>query len=235
MAERVEEKIDEPEPEETKREIVVPGEKIVSGEDYLPGDNTRREGKDIFSSRFGLAETKGRLVRVIPLSGVYMPRRGNIVIGRVIDLTFNGWIIDIDAPYTGFLGVAESPRYLNKNDIQEFLDIGDMVACKVYSPKRKGIDLTIKSRGLGKLEGGIIIQVNSNKVPRIIGREGSMIKVIKDSTNCDIIVGQNGIIWIKGNRPEDELKAERAIMFITSKPFLSGLTDKVKEFFEKEK
>ena len=30
-----------------KRKLVIPGEKIVSGEDYLPGDFTRKEGKDI--------------------------------------------------------------------------------------------------------------------------------------------------------------------------------------------
>jgi exosome complex RNA-binding protein Csl4 len=29
------------------RKVVVPGETIVTGEDYLPGENTRREGKDI--------------------------------------------------------------------------------------------------------------------------------------------------------------------------------------------
>ncbi len=220
--------------EEIKRKVVVPGELIVSGEDYLPGDNTRREGKNILASRYGLAEEKGRLVKIIPLSGVYMPRRGNVIIGKIIDLTFNGWIIDIDAPYSGFLSVTECNKFLNKNDLANFLDIGDVVACKVYSVKRKGVDLTLKSRGLGKLESGILIKVNSNKVPRIIGREGSMIKIIKDETKTDITVGQNGLIWIKGNQVEDEIKAKETIMLIVSKPFVSGLTDKVKEFLEKK-
>jgi len=220
--------------EKEERKIVVPGEKIVSGEDYLPGDNTRREGNDILASKFGLAEEKGRLVKVIPLSGVYMPRRGNVIIGKVIDLTFNGWIIDINAPYSGFLSITECPKFLNKNELSNFLDINDLVACKVFSVKRKGIDLTIKSRGLGKLEGGMIIKTNSNKVPRIIGREGSMIKIIKDASNCDIKVGQNGLIWIKGDSLEDELKAKKTIEFITEKPFISGLTDKVKKFLEEK-
>ena len=232
--ENEESEVENNEQEETKRKVVVPGEKIVSGEDFLPGDNTRRDGKNILASKFGLAEEKGRLVRVIPLSGVYIPRRGNIVIGKVIDLTFNGWIVDINAPYSGFLSLMEAPRFINKADIASFLDIGDMVACKVYSVKRKGIDLTLKSRGLGRLESGMLIKVNSNKVPRIIGREGSMIKIIKDATNCDIIVGQNGLIWIKGNSPEDEIKAKETIMLIVSKPFISGLTDKVKEFLQEK-
>ena len=216
-----------------ERKIVVPGEIIVSGEDFLPGDNTRRQGKDIVAGKFGIIEEKGRLIRIIPLSGVYMPRRGNVIIGKVVDLTFNGWIISINGPYSAFLSVSECPRFINSNELANFLDIGDMVVCKVYSVKRKGIDLTIKSRGLGKLEEGIIIEINSNKVPRIIGKEGSMIKMVKDSTNCDITVGQNGIVSIKGSSPEDEIKAKKAILFITENAHIHGLTDKVKEFLEK--
>lgn len=229
-----EEKEEQEEVEEVKRKVVVPGEIIVSGEEFLPGDNTRREGKNILASKYGLAEEKGRLVKIIPLSGVYMPRRGNVVIGKVTDVTFNGWITDINAPYSGFLSVNESPRFLNKNDLGNFLDIGDVVACKVFSVKRKGIDLTLRSRGLGKLEDGLLIRVNSNKVPRIIGREGSMIKIIKDGTNTDITVGQNGLIWIRGSKPEDELKAKKTIELIVSKPFITGLTDKVKKFLEEK-
>ena len=100
----------------TERKLVIPGEVIVSGEDYLPGDLTRREGKDILASRYGLAEVSGRVVRIIPISGVFEPRRGNVVIGRVEDVTFNGWIIDIDGPYGAFLPLAECPRFINRNE-----------------------------------------------------------------------------------------------------------------------
>src|SRR3990167_7914606 len=80
-----------------KRRLVVPGEIIVSGEDYLPGDFTRKEGKDIIAQRYGLAEGD-RVIKIIPISGVYEPRRGNTVIGRVSDITFNGWIVEIGGP-----------------------------------------------------------------------------------------------------------------------------------------
>lgn len=218
-----------------KREIVIPGEIIVSGQDYLPGEWTKREGKDIIALRFGLAEKAGRLVKIIPLSGTYMPRKGNVVIGRVLDITFNGWIMDIDAPYQSFLPAMEASKFVNKNDLSECYDIGDMIAVKVWSIKRKGIDLTARGRNLGKLEEGMIIRINSNKVPRVIGKEGSMINLIKNESNCDITVGQNGIIWIKGNKVEDELFAEKAILFVTEKSFIEGLTEKTKEWLEKNK
>ncbi len=215
--------------------ITAPGEKIISGDDYLPGDGTKKDGKDIIAQRYGLVEISGKLVRVIPLSGVFIPRRGNVVIGQVNDISFNGWMVDINAPYSSFLPVSEVPRYLDKNSLSDFLDIGDFFSAKINSVKQKGIDLTLDGKGLGKLEEGIIIFINPNKVPRVIGREGSMIKLIKDETNCRITVGQNGLVWIRGDVIENELLAKRAIIFTTEKSFMSGLTDKVKEFLDKEK
>ncbi len=220
---------------EKEREIVIPGEKIVSGEEYLPGEGTMRKGKDIVAVRFGLSEKSGNLLKVIPLSGVYIPRRGNVVIGKVMDITFNGWILSIKGPYQAFLPVSECPRFVNKDDLRECYDLGDMVVAKIDSVKAKGVDVTTRIRGLGKLQEGMIIHINSNKVPRVIGREGSMINLIKEYTGCDITVGQNGIIWIKGNKVEDELFAKEAILFVTEKSFSSGLTEKVKEFLEKKK
>ncbi len=218
-----------------KRQIVIPGEVIEKSDDFLPGDGTQKTDKRIIANRFGLAEKSGRLIKIIPLSGIYSPRRGNVVIGRIEDITFNGWIINIDAPYSSFLPLSECPRYINRNDLEDFAGIGEMMAAKVSGVKAKGIDLTIKGRGLGKLEDGMIIKINSNKVPRVIGREGSMIKIIKDETGCNITVGQNGVIWIKGDKIEDELLAKESIKFITEKSFIEGLTDKIKDWFKKNK
>ncbi len=217
-----------------EREIVIPGEIIREGEDFLPGEGTRREGKNIIASRFGLKDESGMLVRVIPLSGVYIPRRGNLVIGAVVDITFNGWLMDINAPYSSFLPLAECPRFFKKDDLSEYFGIGDFIACKVDSVKRKGVDLTIMPRGLGKLEEGMVITINSNKVPRIIGKEGSMINLIKEATKCDVTVGQNGLVWIKGESVDDELFAKEAILFVSEKSYVEGLTEKTEKWLEEE-
>lgn len=218
-----------------ERKIVIPGEILASGDEFLPGDGTRKEAKDIIASRYGLAEISGRLAKIIPLSGGYIPRYGNTIIGLVTDITFNGWLVDINSPYSAFLSVMEVPRFINKNELAEFLDIGDIVACRISNVKRKSIDLSLKARGLGKLEGGITLHINSNKVPRVIGKEGSMIRQIKEATNSEVIVGQNGLIWIKGDKIENELKAKEAILFVVSKSYVEGLTEKVKEFLEGSK
>jgi len=219
----------------TDRKVVIPGEVIFKGEDYLPGEGTEKRGDEIVAVRYGLAEESNGLVKVISLSGVYQPRRGNVVIGKVENLTFYGWVIDIDSPEGAFLPLQEVPGFVSKDGLAEIMDIGDMVAAKIIGIGGRGIDLTIKLRGLGKIEDGLIIKINSNKVPRVIGKEGSMINLIKEESGCNVTVGQNGLIWIKGNKIEEELLVKRAIMFITEKSFASGLTEEVKEWFEKEK
>jgi len=217
------------------RHIVVPGETIVSGDEYLPGENTRKERDDVVAQKYGIVEMSGKIVKIIPLSGVFIPRRGNVVIGQVIDISFNGWMTDINTAYSSFLPVAEVPRYLDKNNLGEFMDIGDFFNAKIKSVKQKGIDLTFDGKGLGIIEGGIIVFINPNKVPRVIGKEGSMINLIKDETGCRITVGQNGLVWIRGDSVESELFAKKAVLLVTEKSFMSGLTDKVKEFLDKEK
>lgn len=217
----------------SKRTVVVPGEMIVSGDDYLPGEGAHRDGDNVVASRFGLAEIAGRVVKVIPLSGAYVPRRNNVVLGRVSDITFNGWLLNIDCPGSGFLPIAESPRFINQHEMDQFLAIGDMAAVKIWSIKGRGIDLTLKGKGLGKLEGGFIFKINASRVPRVIGREGSMINVIKDNTHCQITVGQNGWVWIRGESTDDELRARKAVEYIAENVHISGLTEHMEEWFTK--
>jgi len=124
----------------------------------------------------------------------------------------------------------EVPRFINKDELQEHFNFGDVVLAKVWNVKAKGVDLSVKLRGFGKLEDGMVVKVNPNKVPRVIGKEGSMVTQIKDATGCDITVGQNGVIWLRGKKIEDELKAKKIVEFICDNSYVEGLTDKVKEF-----
>ena len=216
-----------------KRRIVVPGEIIVTGEDYLPGEGARREGENVVASKFGLAEEAGRVVKVIAITGAFIPRRNNAIVGRVTNITYNGWIVDIDSASSGFLPIDESPRFINKSEMNQFLDIGDVVVAKIWSVSARGIDLSLKGKGLGKLEKGFIFRIIPNRVPRVIGREGSMITMIKEKTGCNITVGQNGWIWIIGPSSDAEIKARKAIEYIAEKVFVSGLTELMEEWFTK--
>jgi len=125
-------------------------------------------------------------------------------------------------------------RYVRRDeDLSKIMGIGDYVVVKITKvTSQKLIDLTMKEPGLRKITGGRIIKINSQKVPRVIGKEGSMVSLIKNKTRCEISIGQNGLVWVKGT-PENELLAEKAVHLVAEKSHLSGLTDKVNEFLIK--
>lgn len=220
---------------ENKREIIVPGEVVAEGEDFLPGDWTIKEGNKIISTRLGIMEKQDRLVKIIPISGVYIPRSGNIVIGEIKDINVAGWSIDIGGPYAAFLSLRECPGFIEESEMENVYGIGDLIITKILNVKRTSVDLTMKNRerGLGKIKEGIIVRVNPHRVPRIIGKEGSMIKLIKDATKCMITIGQNGLILIKGENIQNELAAKEAIEFVVENITVDGLTEKVEEWLKK--
>ena len=61
----------------------------------------------------------------------------------------------------------------------------------------------------------------------MIGKKGSMINMIKDKTNCKIVVGQNGLVWVKGDEDMEQL-TKNIIHLIEAEAHTSGLTNKIK-------
>jgi len=220
------------------KEVVVPGEVLAMGMDYLPSYGTRREGDKILASRLGLVNVEGKVIKLVPLSGVYFPKRGDTIIGQVTDILLTGWRIDTNCAYSSFLNMkdATSEFIARGADLRKYFAIGDYVMAKITQVTSQNlIDLTMKGPGLRKLRGGRIIKVNANKVPRIIGKQGSMVSMIKQYTNCRILVGQNGIVWVQGEDPAKELLAVETIAKIEKEAHVPGLTDRIKGFLEKHK
>jgi exosome complex component RRP4 len=70
------------------------------------------------------------------------------------------------------------------------------------------------------------------KVPRLIGRKSSMLNLLKEHTGGDIMVGNNGYVWISDNSNMPLIL--RAIDVIERKAHTSGLTDHMAEMLSKE-
>ncbi len=219
-----------------EKAIVVPGEDLAEGMDYLPGYGTYRDGDKVVAARLGLVSLSGRAVKIVPLTGKYNPKKGDVIIARVIDITIGGWRLDTNSAYSAMLGMKDATsEYIERGaDLSRYFSIGDYVVAKVTNvTSQKLVDLSLRGPGLKKLGEGRILKVNPFKVPRIIGKGGSMVKLIKDSTGCRIVVGQNGIVWLSGE-PEMELLAAKAIKLVEELAHTSGLTDRVKEILSKK-
>jgi len=221
-----------------KKQLVTPGELLAEGE-YLAGDNTYEEGKRIFASRIGLVDYDDKKVNVVALRAFYVPRVGDIVIGTVVEVGFNGWTIDINAPYQALLrasDVLSRPFKPQNDELMQVLNAGDLIVAKIASYDRAhDPQLTVGEPGLGKITRGQITKVTPTKIPRIIGRKGSMISMIKQETGCQIILGLNGVILVTGKNPEDEELAMIAIRKIEEESHTSGLTDRITQLLKEEK
>ena len=227
------------------RSMATPGDIIAEG-DYTVGSNVYRRDNKIVSQVIGLVTIRDKQINVVSLKGKYLPRVGDLVIGKVIDVSLNSWTVDILSPYPGILKPTSSiDRRFDpvKDQTRKIFDVGDVLVAKIFSYDRtRDPVLTMRSDNrsgsspyLGKLTGGRIVDVSPSKIPRLIGRRGSMISLIKQYTNCKMIVGQNGRVWYKGNNFHDEYLVLQAIEKIDREAHTTGLTDRVKEFLEEQK
>jgi len=221
-----------------RRQLVTPGDLIAEG-DYIAGENTYPENNKIYASRIGIVEYENKKVNIVALRAFYIPRVGDIVIGTVVEVGFNGWTIDINAPYQALLrasDVLSRPFKPQKDELFQVLGEGDLIVAKITAYDRThDPQLTVGEPGLGKITRGQIVKITPTKVPRVIGRKGSMISMIKQETGCQIILGLNGVILITGKTPEDEELAMRAIHKIEEESHTSGLTDRITQMLKEEK
>jgi len=221
-----------------RRQLVTPGDILAEGE-YLAGDNTYKDDGRIYAQRLGLAEVKGKRISVVALKGPYIPRIGDLVIGRIVDVTLGGWVVDVNSPYTANLSVSDvvgkpfSPEMIS---LTKILAIGDIIVAKVVAFDRtRDPAITVKERGLGKVEGGVLIDLTPTKVPRLIGKKGSMINMVKQLTGCELIAGQNGKVLIKGKNLKMVELAIHSVRMVEEQAHTSGLTDRIRRFIEERK
>lgn len=221
-----------------KKQLVIPGDLLAEGE-YFAGDNTYKEKNKIFASRIGLADCTNKKVSIVALKAFYFPKVGDVIIGTIKEVGFSGWTVNIKSPYIAILRASDvlSRSFKPQNDeLSQVLTTGDLIVAKIASYDRyHDPQLTVGEPGLGKITRGQIMNITPTKIPRVIGRKGSMITTIKNETGCQIILGKNGVILVTGKNPKHEKIAIEAIYKIEEESHTSGLTDRITKFLKEEK
>jgi exosome complex component RRP4 len=219
------------------KDIVVPGSVLAEGMDFLPSHGTYRQGDKIYAQSVGLVNIDRKVIKLVPLAGRYIPKKGDTIIGHIVDILMSGWRVEFGSAYQAVLPLQDaSTDYIEKGaNLREYFDFNEFICCKITQvTTQKLIDISMKGPGLRKLYGGRVITVNPYKVPRIIGKQGSMVSLIKQATGSHIIVGQNGKAWIKNDDIAKEIVAAQTIKMVEENSHLQGLTDKIKEHLEQE-
>jgi exosome complex component RRP4 len=215
------------------RQIVIPGE-VVGRPGLKPGPGTFGEGGRIYAAQLGILNERDGRVSVIPLAGCYIPKPGDAIIGEIIDVGPSHWLVDINSPYPAPLHATESPWEIEFGDSARFLNVGDAIMAHVLSvDEAKRVQLTMRSREARRLNGGQLLEISPMKVARVIGKQGSMVDLIKSITKCRIYVGQNGRIWLDGP-DRDTAIAARGIKLVEERAQAFGLTEAVRDFLTSE-
>lgn len=211
--------------------VVIPGD-FISEEVDRAAEGTYVESGKVYSMRYGIVDEKDG-IKVVPLSGKYVPKKGDVVIGKIIEISFPYWIVDIASPYKARLHVsafAEDKR-VEFGDMDRYLNLGDLIVGKVMNVDvTMAIELALQ-KDFKIEEGGRLVEISPTKVPRIIGRKGSMIKILKEKCNCFIFIAKNGRIWIKGME-EDMNMVMEMVLKIANEAHTSGLTDRIAYFLD---
>jgi exosome complex component RRP4 len=132
--------------------------------------------------------------------------------------------------------VLSRPFKPQNDELSQVLNSGDLIVAKIASYDRAhDPQLTVSEPGLGKITRGQIMRVTPTKIPRVIGKKGSMISMIKEVTGCQIILGVNGVVLVTGKNIADEELAMMAIQKIEAESHTTGLTDRITQLLKEEK
>ena len=198
------------------KKIVIPGD-LVTEERKRTGIHVFVENGKIYSDCLGITDTESATASVIPLQGKYIPHVGDLIVGVVKSEKHSVYEVDINSIYSS---------YMSKRDIRDKLKQGAIISAKVDSVNE------INEASISDVRvfyGGEIIEISPVKVPRLIGKNGSMLDVLKSGTQSSLLIGRNGRVWAKNG----DLKLLKiAIKKIEKEAHLGNLTNKMEEFMK---
>jgi len=221
--------------ENAKRKYVIPGD-VITTAPFRPEQNVILDGKKIIATVVGTSEIYDDSVRVIPLAGKYSPKINDLVIGKVVSHSSLSWELDINSCYVGFLPAQDvfgRDFSAHADELTSKLKKGDLVVARIANSDRSRDPLlTVSDRELGKIESGELVKISPSKVPRLIGKHGTMIQIIETATGAIITIGQNGWIVVSCENRNGLLKAIKAIQMVDEQAHIANLTDRVKLMLE---
>ena len=220
---------------ESKKRHVLPGDFITTAPLRLQ-NNVVLEGKRIISTTIGLSDVSDDSVRVISLTGVYLPKIDDLVIGTIQYIHGNSWFADINSCYQGMLlgqDVFGRGSYPTKSEMEERLSKGDIIFAKIANSDRQREPLiSIADQSLGKIDSGELVKISPAKIPRLTEKNGSMIQTIEESTNATITVGQNGLIILKCDNSAGLKKAIASVKMIGMIQYEVNIEDKIQNILD---
>jgi exosome complex component RRP4 len=211
--------------------LVLPGDLLETKS--KPGRGIFRSSGRVHASVLGFSSDQSGYMNVNAIAGRYSPKIGDKIVAICVETGPSVWRMDIGASFNSTLHHSESGWKVPFGDTARFLSIGDAIWAEVFMVDAAGThQISLKKDDCRKLYSGTVLKIESTNVPRVIGKQGSMITTIREKTRTRIQIGQNGYIWIDGEGADIAI-AQKAIEMIDNEANAKGLTKKIEKLMEK--
>jgi exosome complex component RRP4 len=208
---------------------VVPGDLVARG-NYRIYSNVIKNDGEFYSIFVGNAEVAGGRVRVTRLSGPYIPKIGDQIIGMITDVQPLAATVDINSYINGYIMAnAFYKRRIDpsKRDLSEKIRVGDLLNARVSRIER-GRDVSLSLEQRWRVDGDAIFYISPAKAAYLLKSKSNIISKVKASTGAGIVMGINGVIVVKGEK-DSISKISEAVKVIENHTGLYGLEDAIME------
>ncbi|DBA03978.1 TPA: hypothetical protein N0F65_010631 [Lagenidium giganteum] len=182
--------------------VVTPGQ-VISTETgaFLRGHGTYLSNQQLIASVAGVVEKVNQLISVRPLVSRYIGEVGDIVVGRVTEVGNKRWKVDINGQQDSALllssvylpgGAQRRRTYEDQLQMRSFFAENDLISAEIQEVRYDGTTV-LHTRNLryGKLANGQFVAVAPSLVKRM-----KQHMVTLSSVDVDLILGNNGYVWI---------------------------------------
>ncbi|KAJ3011231.1 UNVERIFIED_CONTAM: Exosome complex component RRP4 [Siphonaria sp. JEL0065] len=184
--------------------LITPGETVTSDTAFMKGHGTYNDGDDLVGTVVGVVERINKLISVRPFRARYNGEIGDVVVGRISEVTQKRWKVDIGARQDAMLLLAavnlpggELRRRSESDELQmrQLLAEGDMISAEIQAFFGDGaVSLHTRSLKYGKLKSGQLITVPSSLVKR--SKAHFIHYTFSEVLKVDVILGMNGFVWV---------------------------------------
>lgn len=148
----------------------------------------------------------------------YIPCRGDLVIGTVVQKSGDIFRVDIGASDTACLSYLAFENATKKN--RPDVNVGDLlyakllIANKDFESELVCVNSMGKKEKLGVLSDGFTFSCSINLTRKILSPNVPLLKAVQKEIQvpAEIVIGMNGRVWIKGRNVKDVMAISNAIL-----------------------
>lgn len=183
-----------------EQRLVTPGMAIGPSAGKRAGSGIITEQDTMIATQLGWLQEKNNTMSVHPIHSAYMPRSGDLIVANVAEVRNNLWFMDINGAFQGLLPMSLAPWKVEFGAARQHMDVGNVVLARVQEVDEcHNVVLTMKGVGLRRLNQGAVESIPVQHVDRVRGEGNSLLQRLRDASDCRIMVGENGRVWIDGD------------------------------------